>query len=145
MKAADEIGIVRPCFGLLRRALLPIYAFDQLVTYAVLAVPLLWLATVDPRLALYAGVGGYIGANVMQHRSTPSRLLLAANQEHRVVRFLDGARLLKRTGNDDEWISTHGRLKRWATDVIRLKHTANGLLVTGRLMDLQIIARNLAT
>ena len=141
MDTAAQNGVVRPCHGAIRRALLPIYAWDQLITFFLIALPFLWLATVDPRLAIYTGVGAYIGIIVTQHRSTPSRLLLASNQERRVVDFLDGSRLLKRTGNGDEWISTHGRLKRWDSDIIRLQRTANGLLLTGRLIDLQIVAR----
>jgi hypothetical protein len=53
--------------------------------------------------------------------------------------------LLRRIGNDLEWVSRLGRLKRWSTDKIKVQRTASGVLVTGRLSDLQIIAHRLNT
>ena len=144
MDKAAQLGIVRPSYGAVRRALLPIYAPDQLIFFALAALPLIWLATVDPRLALYMGVGAYLGAMLTMQRSTPSSLLLAHGQERRLINLLDGSSFLKRTGNGDEWVSTRGRLRRWSTDTIRLRRTPAGVLVTGRLIDLQIIAHQLA-
>jgi hypothetical protein len=138
-----QIGVVRPAYGALRRALLPIYARDQLITVALLALPFLWLTTVNPRLAAFTGVGAYIGVILTMQRSTPSRLLLASDQERQIVVFLDNARFLKRTGEGDEWMSTRSRLKRWDTDAIRVRRTPTGVLVTGRRVDLQIIAQQL--
>ncbi len=140
MNSCAQVGVVRPSHGVVRRVLLPIYALDQLIFFAVMAVPFIWVASVEPRLALYMGVGGYIGAMLTMQRSTPSSLLLAPDQEMAVIEVLDGSRFLKRTGHGDEWISTRGRLKRWSTDAIRLKRTPTGVLVTGRLWDLQILA-----
>jgi hypothetical protein len=144
MESAAQFGIARPSYGAIRRALLPIYASDQLIFFIVMALPFIWLATVNSRLALYTGVGAYVGAMLTMQRSTPSSLLLAIQQEPRVIEFLDSSRFLKRSGNGLEWISTHGRLKRWSTDKIRVQRTPTGLLVTGRLLDLQIIAHRMA-
>jgi hypothetical protein len=120
--------------------LLPFYASDQFITLAIASIPLLWLATANPRLGAYMAIGAYVGGVVMIQRSTPSSLLLRTNDKPSVIELLDGSRFLRRTGNGDEWISTRGRLKRWETDTIRLKQTARGLLVTGGLRDLRIIA-----
>jgi hypothetical protein len=125
--------------------LLPIYALDQLVFVALVALPFVWLSSVNPRLALYMGIGGYIGFMLTMQRSTPSSLMLAPNQEDRVIELLDGFRLLRRTGNGLEWVTRLGRLKRWSTDKIRIQRTPTGVLVTGRLLDLQIIAHRLGT
>jgi hypothetical protein len=144
MESAAQFGIARPSYGAIRRALLPIYASDQLIFFIVMALPFIWLATVNSRLALYTGVGAYVGAMLTMQRSTPSSLLSAIQQEPRVIEFLDSSRFLKRSGNGLEWISTHGRLKRWSTDKIRVQRTPTGLLVTGRLLDLQIIAHRMA-
>jgi hypothetical protein len=141
--SAPQFGVVRPLYGPIRRALFPIYASDQLIFFAIAALPFIWLASVDQRLALYTGVGAYVGAMLTMQRSTPSTLLLDPRDETRVIEFLDNSRLLKRTGNDLEWISTLGRLKRWSTDKIRLRRTATGILVTGRLLDLQILAHRI--
>src|SRR5690348_11208769 len=140
MDDAEQLGVVRPSYGAIRRTLLPIYASDQLIFFAIAALPFIWLATVNTRLALYTGVGAYIGAMLTMQRSTPSSLLLDVRQESRVIEFLDNSRMLKRTGNGLEWVSKLGRLKRWSTDKIKLRRTPAGILVTGRLLDLQIIA-----
>ena len=145
MDDAAQFGVVRPSYGAIRRALFPIYASDQLIFFAIAALPFIWLASVNPRLALYTGVGGYVGAMLTMQRSTPSSLLLDIREEPRVIEFLDNSRLLKRTGDGLEWISTLGRLKRWSTDMIRLRRTPTGILVTGRLLDLQIIARRMGS
>ena len=144
MDKAAQLGIVRPSHGALRSALLPIYATDQLIFFALAALPFIWLATVNTRLALYTGAGAYVGAVLTMQRSTPSILLVRRDQEWRVVELLDGARLLQRTGNGEEWISKRGRLRRWSTDAIRLQRTDAGVLVTGRRIDLQIMADELA-
>jgi len=138
-----QFGIVRPSYGAIRRVLLPIYARDQLVFFAVAALPFIWLATANPRLALYTGIGAYGGAMLTMQRSTPSSLLLDVREEARVIAFLDNSRMLKRTGNGLEWVSTLSRLKRWSTDKIRLRRTPTAVLVTGRLLDLQIIAHRM--
>ena len=140
MDTTAQIGVVRPCYGAIRRALLPIYATDQLITFALVAMPFLWLVTVDRQLAAYMGVGAYIGAMLVMQRSTPSSLLLLEDQEHRIIEVLDRSKFLRRTGSGYEWMSTRGRLKRWDTDTIRMQHTPGGMLITGRLIDLQIIA-----
>ncbi len=144
MDYAAEPGVVRPTYGAIRRALLPIYAADQLIFFALAALPLIWLATVNSRLALFMGVGAYVGAMLTMQRSTPSSLLLAHGQKRRVIELLDGSHFLERSGSGDEWVSTRGRLRRWSTDTIRLRRTPAGVLVTGRLIDLQIIAHQLA-
>jgi len=144
MDDVAELGVVRPSYGIIRRALLPIYASDQLIFFALAALPFVWLATLNPRLALYMGIGGYIGAMLTMQRSTPSSLLLPHGNKRRVIELLDASRFLKRTDHGNEWVSTRGRLKRWSTDTIRLHQTRAGLLVTGRLLDLQIIAHKLA-
>ena len=128
---------------MLRRALLPIYGMDQLVLLIVAGLPLIWLATQNPRLALYLGVGGYVGAVLSMQRSTPSSLLLRGEDERRVVDMLDASPFLRRTGNGIEWISTKSRLSRWSTDTIRLRRTSAGTLMTGRLIDLQSVAHQL--
>ena len=143
MKAADCIGIVRPRFSLARRILFPIYGRDQLIFFSVLLLAALVAAVFDPMLALCMGVGGYVGATIMMEISTPSALLLPAGCEARVVRFLDEAPLLKRTNNDNEWMSSLGRMYRWDSDIIRLSRTRDGLLVTGRHYDLQLMAEEL--
>ena len=144
MESAAQFGVARPSYGAIRRALLPIYASDQLIFFAIMALPFIWFATVNGRLALYTGVGAYVGAMLTMQRSTPSSLLLDVQQKARLIEFLDTSRFLRRSGNGLEWISTHGRLKRWSTDRIRVQRTPTGLLVTGRLIDLQIIAHRMA-
>lgn len=99
VEKAAKLGVVRPSYGAVRRVLLPIYALDQLITFALLALPFLWLGTVNPRLTIYTGVGAYLGFMLTRQRSTPSTLLLDPHEESRVVEFLDNSRLLKRTGN----------------------------------------------
>jgi hypothetical protein len=144
VNTADHVGVVQPQYRLARRLLFPIYGRDQLIFFAVFAVLVALGATINPELALYMGVGGYVGAVIMMEISTPSSLLLPADCEKRVVRFLDDAPLLKPTGNGDEWISSTGRMYRWDSDTIRLKRITKGVLVTGRHYDLQLIADELA-
>jgi hypothetical protein len=143
MEGAAQFGVARPSYGAIRRALLPIYASDQLIFFILIALPFIWLATVNSRLALYTGVGAYIGAMLTMQRSTPSSLLLDVQQQARVIELLDSSRFLTRTGSGLEWVSTYGRLKRWSTDKITVQQTTNGVLVTGRLIDLQIIAHQM--
>lgn len=81
---------------------MPIYALDQLIAFGLLALPLLWLTSVNWRLAPFAAVGAYVGAVLTMQRSTPASMLLAHEQEGRIVDLLDGARLLKRSGEPDE-------------------------------------------
>ena len=145
MDNVTNLGVVRPSYGAMRRALLPIYASDQLIFFALAALPFILLATLNPRLALYMGIGGYIGAMLTMQRSTPSSLLLPHGAEPRVVELLDASRYMERTDQGGEWVSTRGRLRRWSTDTIRLNRAPDGLLVTGRLLDLQIIAHKLAS
>lgn len=81
MDGANAIGEVLPCYGRLRRTLLPIYGIDQLVFAAVVALPFICLAWVNPKLALYIGIGAYIGFVVTMQRSTPSSVLLSVTDE----------------------------------------------------------------
>lgn len=81
---------VEPCYGLLRRILFPIYGQDQLIGFGALSVPFLLIVAFDPELALYMGVGAYLGAVLMMQGSTPSRLLLPSDSAERVVRLFDG-------------------------------------------------------
>ena len=132
-------------YSWVRRIFFPIYGLDQLLFFAGLAVLALLVATYDPHLALYVGVGGYVGAMLTMQVSTPSALLLPAGYEQRIVQILDAARFLKRTGNGDEWMSSRGRLYRWNSDVIRVERRADGVLVTGRHYDLQLLAAKVTT
>ena len=137
---SERIGVVQSRYGLVRRMFFPFYARDQLITLCVIALPFLVLATTDLRLALYTGIGAYLGMVVTQHRSTPSSLILPGNCEARVIAFLDQSEFLKRTGNGLEWMSTRGRMMRWDTDKIRLMRKDSDIQITGRLIDLQIIS-----
>ncbi|HSR00079.1 MAG TPA: hypothetical protein VLM36_09190, partial [Sphingomicrobium sp.] len=67
--------------------------------FAVAAFPFIWLASVNPRLALYAGFGAYGGALFSMQQSTPSSLLLDIPEETRMIELLDNSRLLKLSGN----------------------------------------------
>jgi hypothetical protein len=138
MDEADAIGDVLPRYGTLRRSLLPIYGADQLVFVALATVPLIWLASVNPKLALYTGVGAYIGFVATMQRSTPSSVLLPATDERRVAAILDRSPFFERKG-DGEWNSTKGRLHRWNTDNIRLLRNGETLRLIGRQIDLQKI------
>ena len=144
MDQAEQIGAVLPSYGTLRRILLPIYGIDQLVFVAVLALPFLWFAWVNPKLALYVGAGAYIGFVSTMQRSTPSRLQLPASDERSVAAILDRSPFFERTG-DGQWNSTKGRLNRWDTDNIRVVREGQTILLTGRQIDLQKIMRLLAS
>lgn len=139
MHQDESIGDVQPLYGTLRRTLMPIYGVDQLIFVMVVAVPFIWLATQNPNLALYTGFGAYIGFVSTMQRSTPSRLVLPASEEPRVAAMLDESPFLARNG-DGEWNSTKGRLRRWETDNIRAKRDGEMVRVTGRQIDLQMIA-----
>jgi hypothetical protein len=71
------------------------------------------------------------------------RLLIVTVGMALAVDLLDQAKMLKRAGNGLEWVSRRGRLGRWSTDTIRLRRPAAGVLMTGRLIDLQIMAHKL--
>ena len=136
MEQGEGIGNVQPRYGALRRTFLPIYGMDQLIFVAVVALPFIWLALEDPTLALFTGLGAYIGFVSTMQRSTPSSLVLPARDEHRVAAILDRSPFFKRNG-DGKWDSTNGRLKRWDTDNIRIERNAETVRLTGRQIDLQ--------
>jgi hypothetical protein len=136
MDAAEEIGHVVPCYGLLRRTLLPIYGLDQFIFVVVASVPFLWLGSLNPRLALFTGLGAYAGFVSTMQRSTPSSVLLPAQHERRVAAILDRSPFFERIG-DSQWNSTKARLRRWDTDNIRVERNGQTLHVTGRQIDLQ--------
>lgn len=141
MEASHRQWVVQPQYGLLRRLLFPAYGRDQLIFFAVFAlVVILLFAIVEAKVAIYMSVGGYVGAMLVMEISTPSSLLLPLDCENQVVQILDGARFLKRIGEGKEWMSARGRMYRWDSDTIRVERTADGLLVTGRHYDLQLIA-----
>ena len=144
MDHSDRVGDVLPRYGTLRRALLPIYGIDQLVFASVVALPFFWLASVNPRLVLFTGVGAYIGFVTTMQRSTPSSLLLPANDEPRLATILDRSPFFERKG-DGRWNSTKGRLNRWDTDNIRIERKGKLMCVSGRQIDLQKIALLLAS
>jgi hypothetical protein len=132
--------VVQPRHALARRILLPIYARDQLIFFAVLGSIVVLGAAFDPGLALYIGIGGYVGAMLTMEVTTPSWLLLPVQCHQRVVELLDGSQFLRRRGNGEEWINARGRLYRWESDTLRLHRVADGVSVTGSNRDLQIIA-----
>lgn len=140
MDGAGTFGRVEPTYGTLRRILLPIYATDQLLFAAVFMVaPLAVLAWAKPELALYAGVGGYIGFVSSMVRSTPSSLVMPIGEEQRVAALLDSSPFFERT--DDCWNSTKARWRRWDTDNIRIQHFGQTLRLTGRQIDLQQLSK----
>jgi len=145
MGNSSSLGVVRARYGPLRRTLLPIYGVDQLVTFSLLAIPFVLLATVNPRLAMFTGLGAYVGVATTMQRSTPSSLMLAATEEQRVAEILDGSPYFKRAAHGTGWDSTKGRLQRWDTDNIRLERTGNTICLTGRQIDLQKLVYLLAT
>lgn len=135
---------VEPRYPLIRRMLFPFYGRDQLLFFfLMLAVVLVLVATLERHLALYMGVGGYVGAMLVMEIMTPSSLLLPSDYEQRVVQTFNGAPALKRIGNGNEWINERGRLYRWDSDTLRLIRVANGVLVTGGHRDLQILVAEL--
>lgn len=95
MNDADAIGLVHS------------RVVDQLVFVALGAVPFVWLASVKPLLALYAGLRAYIGFVLKMPRSTPCSLLLPLNNEHRVVGLLDHSSFFRRN-SDGRWQNTKG-------------------------------------
>lgn len=129
---------MQPRYGTLRRTFLPIYGIDQLTFVSVVSLPFIWLALENPKLALFTGVGAYIGFVSTMHRSTPSTLVLPARDEHRVAAILDRSPFFERNG-DGKWDSTKGRLKRWDTDNIRVERNGETVRLTGRQIDLQKI------
>jgi hypothetical protein len=138
MGQSEHIGDVQPRYGILRRTFLPIYGLDQLVFISIVALPFVWLAFENPKLALFAGVGAYIGFVSTMQRSTPSTLVLPAGDERRVAAILDRSPFFKRNG-DNGWDSTKGRLNRWGTDNIRLEREGETMRLKGRRIDLQKI------
>ena len=144
MNEGDGIGDVLPRYGTLRRSLVPIYGIDQLIFVGVIALPFVWLASVNAKLALYTGLGAYIGFVSTMQRSTPSSLLLSARDEQRVAAILDRSPYFERNG-DDGWNSTKGRLRRWDTDNIRVERNGQTVRLTGRQIDLQKIVMLLAS
>lgn len=138
MDQERHVGKVRPRYGTFRRAFLPIYGMDQLIFVCVVALPFIWLAFENPKLALFTGVGAYVGFVSTMQRSTPSSLALPARDEHRVAAMLDRSPFFERNGNG-KWDSTKGRLKRWDTDNIRVERHGETLRLTGRQIDLQKI------
>ena len=137
MEQDEGIGNVQSRYGTLRRTFLPIYGMDQLIFVAVVALPFIWLASETPKLALFTGLGAYIGFVSTMQRSTPSSLVLPAHDEHRVAAILDRSSFFNRNG--DGWDSTKGRLKRWDTDNIRIERNGGTVRLTGRQIDLQKI------
>ena len=144
MDGANAIGEVLPRYGPLRRSLLPIYGLDQLIFVTVAALPFIWLASVNPELALYTGIGAYIGFVATMQRSTPSSVLLPATDEPRLFEILDRSRFFERKG-DGEWNSTKGRLHRWDTDNIQLQRNGETLRLIGRQIDLQKLVAQLGS
>jgi hypothetical protein len=136
VKEAQNVGQVLPRYGALRRALLPIYGLDQLVFVLLVSLPFACLAWVSPKLALYTGIGAYIGFVSTMQRSTPSTLVLPASDERRVAALLDRSPFFERRAAG-EWDSTKGRLHRWGTDNIRLEGNGETVRLTGRQIDLQ--------
>ena len=134
---------VQPRYGVARRVLFPVYGRDQLLAWSLLVVLLIGIAVFDAELALYIGVGAYIGGVLMMNLSTPASLLLPAACEQNLVQLLDDAPALERIANGEAWVPRGGRLKRWASDTVRLRQTTEGLLVTGRTFDLRQIAQQL--
>ena len=134
-----NIGNVQPRHGTLRRTFLPIYGMDQLIFVTVVALPFVWLAFENAKLALFTGLGAYIGFVSTMQRSTPSSLVLPARDEPRVAAILDRSPFFERNG-DGKWDSNKGRLKLWDTDNIRLERNGKTLRLTGRQIDLQKIA-----
>jgi hypothetical protein len=139
-----EVGDVLPIYGTLRRALLPIYGIDQLIFVALAALPFIWVASANPKLALYTGVGAYIGFVATMQRSTPSIVLLPAADEQRLAAILDDSPFFERKG-DGAWNSTKGRLHRWDTDNIHLQRNGQTVRVIGRQIDLQKIVAALGS
>jgi hypothetical protein len=137
------MGVVKPRHGLLRRALFPIYALDQLIAHILFALPIIWLSTVNSELAVYAGVGAYVGSMIAMQPSTPSTLLLPLAREADIIDFLDASPFLRRTGEANCWMSTASRFGRWDTDIIRVQAAPHGVVITGRLIDLDIMAYQL--
>jgi hypothetical protein len=135
----NKFGIVEPRYGILRRTLLPVYGLDQLVFIGLVALPFLWLASVNPKLALFTGVGGYIGFVGSMERSTPSSLVLPSSEEPRVAAILDRSPFFERTTDRQGWNSTKSRLRRWDTDNIRLERKGEAMRLTGRQIDLRKI------
>jgi hypothetical protein len=136
MNQAGPIGIVVPRYGTLRRALLPIYGVDQLVFVAVVVLPFVCLGWVNPKLALFTGVGAYAGFVGSMRRSTPSSLLLPAIDEPRIAAMLDRSPFFESRG-DGQRNSTKGRLKRWDSDNIRVARNGETIRIEGRQIDLQ--------
>jgi hypothetical protein len=101
-------------------------------------LPFIWLASVNPKLALCTRVGAYIGFVATMQRSTPSSVLLPATDESRLAAILDRSPFFERKG-DGEWDSTKGRFHRWDTDNIRLQRNGQALRLIGRQIDLQKI------
>ena len=144
---AIDYGQVKSEHGLVRRLLIPIYGLDQLLTLAVCGFALLFLSFLEGwsiGRAAPGAIGAYVGFIVTTWRSTPCRLLVPLAKEQAVATVLDNSRLIERTTDQNEWVNVRGRLWRWDTDTLRLMKTPNGLLVTGRRYDLNIIANRVA-
>jgi len=135
----NEFGVVQARYNVLRRTLLPIYGLDQLIFVAVVALPFAWLASVNPRLALFTSVGAYFGFVGTMQRSTPSSLLLPLREEQHVAAILDRSPFFERAEDGSGWNSTKDRLHRWDTDNIRLERDGATMRLTGRQIDLQKI------
>ena len=53
--------MVQPLYGIFRRTFLPIYGMDQLIFVSVIALPFIWLALENAKLALFTGLCAYVG------------------------------------------------------------------------------------